>query len=125
MSSYTVTGGDSKSAAVAQTIRKQIEIGVLMTLGASELRHGYVNGLPSLLFTVRVFPFNHAGKRIRKARKMELAVQLTSWDDYTISVTYPNKGLVVMHELIEHVYVDSLNRTLFAIDSDKDKEPTS
>ena len=111
--------------AVANEIRRQLHFGVLMALGASNLRHGMKDQNPALFMNVRVLPYNASGKRLGTPRIMLLTIELTPWDDYTITVSYTKnqRGVMteVIHEQHEHVTVDVLNSTMLSIDSMRDR----
>lgn len=113
---------------VAQTIRNQIETGVLWALGATDIhgRAGNASYNPALVMNVRVLPFNAKGKRLSRPRVMELLIELTPMDDYTITVMYHRKirndgWELVTHAKFEHVYADQLSRVLLSIDSMDDR----
>lgn len=126
----SITENTNRSITVAQTIRNQIETPVLWALGATDL-HGRVGNAsfnPALVMNVRVIPFNAQGKRLSRPRVMELLIELTPWDDYTITVSYhkklPNHGgwEYVTHQQFEHVYASELSRVLLSIDSMNDRK---
>jgi hypothetical protein len=115
---------------VGQTIREQVETPVLWALGASDL-HGRARSAsfnPGLVMNVRVLPFNARGKRMSRPRVMELLIELTPWDDYTITVSYHKKlpsfggWEYVTHQQFEHVYASELSRVLLSIDSMDDRK---
>ena len=112
---------DTAVQQVAQTIRNQISVGVLMALGAHKLHYTTVDGDPALAFNVKVLPFNKQGKRLHTPRIMRLTIQLTAWDDYTITVSYDKQGETIVHDRFEVVYFDDLNRVLLSIDSMNDR----
>lgn len=119
---------DNYSHEVARIIRRQIQIGVLMALGASNLRHGYVGTNPALFMDVRVLAYKADGDRSGTVRRMTLTVELTAGDDYTVTVSYLRNGRTpaeVIHEQYTRVYVDELNAVLLGIDSMKPSTESS
>lgn len=113
-------------AAVADIIRNQIERGVFMTLGATNLGHtstemdrGY--SMCALVFVARILPFKKNGKRSERAKKMAVEIALTANDTYDIHVFHMVRGERVTHFKREDVYVFDLNATLIALDYDGDE----
>lgn len=117
---------------IANTIRQQITVGVLMSLGAHDIgaaRMAHEQGgpmLPSLVFKALVLPFNKNGERSERPRKMYVIVSLTPADTYKITVTYnANVGNGRGPDRTDHyhatdVYAEDLSRTLLALDYDGD-----
>jgi len=87
---------------VAHQTRDQIEMGVLMSLGA----RGLMSDETTLYFTAKP-----------RHRLVMVAVELTPADTYTITVTNKKSGKV-LHEAVD-VYVDMLNRTLLDLESNE------
>ena len=117
---------------IANTIRQQITVGVLMSLGAHDIgaaRMAHEQGgpmLPSLVFKALILPFNKNGERSERPRKMYVIVSLTPADTYKITVTYnANVGNGRGPDRTDHyhatdVYAEDLSRTLLALDYDGD-----
>ena len=110
---------DRKS--VAEIIRSQIQLGIFMTLGASDLGHTASTGsrdyeMAGLAFTARILPFNKSGERSAMARKMSVKILLNAGDLYDIEVREIASGKI--HYSTQNVVVFDLNRTLLALDYD-------
>lgn len=118
------------TARVGQTVLDQIGIGVLMSLGASAIRHGNVamvpgaTPLPSLIFNARILPFTKGGKRGSAPRSMLVVVGLNERDLYDVLVTYKQHGdrygmkPPVVHFEADDVFCDDLAALLLALDYD-------
>lgn len=105
----------------AETIRQQITLGVLMSLGAHNLElHTDDSDQPALMFTARVLPFNVNGTRLQQPRNMRVLVTLTAADTYDISVDYHRGTTIVRHFAAAGVYADQLPPVLLSLDSDDD-----
>jgi hypothetical protein len=103
---------------VPDTIRQQIGVGVLMSLGASDLMadrvHVKAPHYDTLTFRARILDKQH-NKRVMRVR-----VTLDPSDTYSIKVTYPKRGdkfTEVVHYEASDVYNDSLASVLLALDS--------
>lgn len=105
---------------VPNTIRQQITVGVLMSLGATDLMAGRVHTsapehYDALTFRARILPSKTAGR----PRVMRVRVTLDPSDTYSIKVTYFKHGKPfeeVTHYEAEGVYCDQLARTLLKLD---------
>ena len=100
----------------ARTFRAAIEIGVLMSLGATDL--GAVAGahqLGGLLFTARILPLRNGTRRDRPAR-MGVMISLNGVDTIDIEVLEYASGRE--HARINGIYIDQLNPALLALDYD-------
>jgi hypothetical protein len=105
---------------IPAVIRSQIELGVLMSLGATDLMtdkvHADSPGPDSLTFRARILPSKTAGR----ARVMRVTITLDPSDTYSIKVGYAGtrrQGYAWQeHKSFEHVYCDSLNRVLLSLD---------
>lgn len=113
---------------VAQTIRQQIGLGVLWSLGATALHYGTEkNGNPFLGMAVRILPYRKDGKRGSRPRVMRLRVELTPADLYDITVEYTQRNRhtgdyeKITHFTATDVYCDQLSRLLLTLDSDSDR----
>lgn len=118
---------------VANTIRSQIEVGVFMSLGAHNLRHGSIAAskdapaLPSLIFNARILPFNKKGTRSGMPRVMQVVISLNAADYYDITVTHNQHGdryglkEPVTHFSAQDVDCGNLSRVLLALDYDGDE----
>lgn len=102
---------------IPNTIRQQIGVGVLMSLGASDLMADRVHVkaplYDTLTFRARILTRDTHQKRIMRVR-----VVLDPSDTYSITVTYPKRGSTeeVVHYEAEMVYFDQLPRLLLALD---------
>lgn len=94
---------------VAATIRSQIEIGVLMALGASDLTYWE----DMFEFKARILPKASA----QRARVMRVQIKLDSNDTYSIEVGYVHKFDWVTHKHFDNVYADNLNQVLIGLDN--------
>lgn len=96
------------------TLKAQITIGGLMTVGASDLVHA----TDALIMKARIHPRKADGARAARPRVMDIMITL-SWDDtYSVSVTYRDarKGIVTHWEM-EGLYGDSMARVFLSLDS--------
>ena len=122
----------SETAATAHTIRQQIGLGALMSLGARDFRHGNVAAirgakpLPSLIFNATILPMTKNGKRSTAPRAMQVIVSHNPADYYDIRVTYNQRGdkygcePAVVHYEADDVDAFTLPRVLLALDYDGD-----
>lgn len=105
---------------IPNTIREQITVGVLMSLGATDLMadRGHTKTpepFDALTFRARILP-----NKTSAARVMRVKVTLDPSDTYSIRVTYPKRGKPfeeVVHYETSDVYCDQLARTLLALDN--------
>lgn len=104
---------------IPNTIRQQITVGVLMSLGATDLmadrQHVPKPRYDALRFRARILP----SKTASRPRIMTVRVVLDPSDTYSIKVTYPKHGKPfeeVVHYEASDVYCDQLARTLLALD---------
>lgn len=105
---------------VPNTIREQITVGVLMSLGATDLMADRVHTAApehydALTFRARILPNKTASARVMRVR-----VTLDPSDTYSIKVTYPKRGKPfeeVVHFEASDVYCDQLARTLLDLDN--------
>lgn len=104
---------------IPATIRDQITVGVLMSLGATDLMSDRVHvpkpEYDTLTFRARILPSAKASR----PRVMRVRVTLDPADTYSITVTYPKHGKPfeeVTHYEASGVYCDQLARTLLALD---------
>lgn len=114
---------------IANTIRKQITPGVLMSLGAHDIGSAHMAHqqggpmLPSLVFKALILPFNKNGERSERARKMYVIVSLTPADTYEITVTYNGNAQGpgrTDHYHATDVYAEDLSRVMLSLDYDGD-----
>ena len=121
MTTTTKTLSPQYIAQVAKTIRRQIEVGVLFSLGARQFAAISTSGgvKPALAFNATILPYRKDGSRGTGARTMLVEVALNALDLYDITVTYRNRGELVTHESIENVDAFSLSRVLLSLDSDE------
>lgn len=104
---------------IPNTIRQQITVGVLMSLGATDLMADRTHTTApehydALTFRARILPSKTA-----RARIMRVKVTLDPSDTYSIKVTYPKRGNAfeeITHFEAEDVYCDQLARTLLKLD---------
>lgn len=109
-------------ADIATTIRRQVPISVLMSLGASELRPtvSRSTGHPGLAFKARILPFTKTGDRGTRPRVMDVAILLSPSDTYTVKVGYLCRGEWRDHFEMVDVYAPELANLLLALDYDGD-----
>lgn len=128
--SDTITYSNKYLKEVADTIQAQITNGVLMSLGARNLRFGAVAPtadaapLPSLTFDATILPMMKSGGRATAPRTMQVAVFLNGMDYYDVRVTYKQRGdslglkdPVVHFEAADEDFT-TLARTLLSLDYD-------
>lgn len=99
---------------VATTIKRQIGVGVLMAVGASDFTaHTNREGQPGLAFVARVIPDGQS-----RPRRMHVSVTLNAEDYYDILVTYQRHGSLEMttHREWCGIDCDNLGRTLLSLD---------
>lgn len=106
---------------VAQTIRQQIGLGVLWSLGATAFHYGTKDGNPYLGMDVRILPYRKDGKRGSRPRVMRLRVELTPADLYDITVEYIQRYEKITHFTATGIYCDQLSHLLLSLDSDSDR----
>ena len=114
---------DEQVRDTANQFRKAISVPTLMSLGASDFcatkgKHG----LGGLQFTARILPFKKDGTRSWKARNMRVIMSHTPSDLIDVDVVHATTGK--KHYSTEGIYVEDLNRALFALDYDG-KEATN
>lgn len=126
------TAAAETTRTIGNTIRQQIEGGVLMALGGHDFRYGRVcafreaPALPSLIFNARILPMTKAGKRSTAPRTMQVVVSLNGADLYDVRVTYHQRGdrygakPSVVHYEADDVYAEDLSRLLLSLDYDGD-----
>ena len=102
---------------VAATIRHQVGIGVLMSLGAHDFLYAR-EGSGALIFKARILPFNKGGKRSERPRIMEVRVAVNSHDYYDISVGYLKGFDWVTHYETTDVDAATIGRRMLALDYD-------
>ncbi len=102
---------------IPDTIRSQIGVGVLMSLGASDLMADRVHVKPplydTLTFRARILDAQH------RKRVMRVRVVLDPSDTYSIKVTYPKRGdpfEEVVHFEVDDIYNDQLAEVLLRLD---------
>lgn len=105
---------------IPNTIRQQITVGVLMSLGATDLmadreHTAAPERYDALTFRARILP----SKTASRPRVMRVKVTLDPSDTYSIKVTY-KKFRHDFHEVVHFeasdVYCDQLARTLLSLD---------
>lgn len=110
---------------IATTITEQATTGALMTLGAYPLRptNLYADDTRrgGAMWNVRIMPMKKNGDRSSTVRKMELTIELTYADTYTVTAKYYNRGKAVIHFQRDNVYWDQLEKLLVALDWDGDE----
>lgn len=107
---------------IAQTIRDQIGVYGLMTLGASQL-HYFKNsvGEPGLTFTARILPFTKSGARSSRPAKMRVDVVLSCMDLYDVTVVRHTRGEREVHFRGEGLDASDLQTLMVALDYDGDE----
>jgi hypothetical protein len=108
----------SDNTLIPDTIRSQIGVGVLMSLGASDLLADRVH-VPKPRYDTLQFNARILDKSKRK-RVMKVRVVLDPSDTYSIKVTYPERGnpfQEVVHYEVDDVYCDQLAEILLRLDS--------
>ena len=115
----------TQNPTVGTTIHRQINFGVMMALGAHDLRSlsATKDHLGGLAFKARILPFTKSGHRGTAARVMDVTITLNGMDYYDIRVTYAPVGHRfdrVEHANIKDVDVFALNHVLLALDYDGD-----
>ena len=110
MTTTTDTTTASEAQAVAAVIRRQITVGVLMSLGAHDLAYS-TDQRGALTFKARIIR-----KGQTRVRIMRVTVTLTDRDTYNIQVGYMQKFDWVSYVDLTDVYADSLARVLLDLD---------
>lgn len=98
----------------SNSIRSRIEIGVLMSLGATKLR----TGDQSLSFDATIAPLSANGVRAQNLRAMAVTVIEHGPDQFGIYVSRQSRGTTVTHYQSDHVPASMLNKVLLALDYD-------
>lgn len=106
------------SRRITATTRSQINTGVLMSVGAHDMRHGTSpEGNPELSFNTRVLT-----KPGGAVRTMRTAVSYEPDDTYRVRTTYNQRGdryglrEPIVHQDESGVYADNLSRTILSLD---------
>lgn len=119
MSTNTLT--HAAAADIADTIRRQIGLANLMTLGAHNLRAGSdTAGNAYLAFHALILPFTKSGKRGTRARRMLVTVTYTAADLYDVTVIWAPSDLPVWntHYTVDGLDAAQLRRVMLALDYD-------
>ena len=103
-----------ESMEIASTIKRQIGVMNLMTLGASEFNA--VDG--GLRFKARILPFNSSGKRLRRPSVMYVEIVLNSLDYYDVRVVRMDG---VEHYNGSNIDAFTIGNLMFALDYDGDE----
>ncbi|MGW9159329.1 hypothetical protein [Microbacterium sp. NPDC055665] len=102
--------------AIADTFRAAVQVGVFMSLGATDLTAvAGAHQLGGLLFTGRILPLRDSTRRERPAR-MGVMISHTPADEIDIHVL--EYARVTEHARLNGIYIDQLNRALLALDYD-------
>lgn len=100
----------------ADTFRAAVQVGVFMSLGATDLTAiAGAHQLGGLLFTARMLPLRDGTRRERPAR-MGVMISHTPADEIDIHVLEYARG--TDHARLNGIYIDQLNRALLALDYD-------
>lgn len=100
----------------ADTFRAAVQVGVFMSLGATDLTAiAGAHQLGGLLFTARILPLRDGTRRERPAR-MGVMISHNLTDTIDIHILEYARG--VDHARINGIYIDQLNRALLALDYD-------
>lgn len=105
------------TASTQHGIRKRIGLGVLMSVGARNLR----DGEDSLTFEATILPFDDNGIRSERPRKMTVTVIEHSVETFGVYVSYESRGVTVTHFQSDRIPAARLSRTLLALDFDGDQ----
>lgn len=108
------------TTAVAEEIRGHIGIGALMALNATAMGAAEVEGLPALMFSARIVPFDRDGRRSARSVKMTIHVAQAADETYTVIASQIYNGQYMEHARAEGVSSDRLNSALIALDYDGD-----
>jgi len=110
-----------RAHAVADTIREQIGVNVLASLGAHDFRTTIMDGgSPALHFTARILRMKADGTRSSQVRNMHVLVWLTDRDDYGVRVSFIERFKLVKHYEASGIYADRLARLMLSLDFDGD-----
>lgn len=118
MTENTAALNASHTRQVALCAAAQIQRGVLMSLGATDMGNTIIEEMPALVFIARILPFNKDGRRSSRPAKMAVHVALDGSDTYTVIVQRLHQGERVEHARAEGIYFDQLNHVLLALDYD-------
>lgn len=105
---------EKESMEIASIIKRQIGVGSLMALGASDF---YATD-GGLRFTARILPFTTSGARSGRAAKMLVEVKLNGLDLYDVRVVQVKGFDVVEHYSTKNVDATSLPALTLALDWD-------
>lgn len=110
-----VFGPTEEHKFTADQFRQALGIGVLGSLGASDLTTvPGAHQCGGLMFTARVLPIAKSGARGTRPRKMAIMISLTAADEIDIEAREIARG--AEHVKIEGIYIDQLQRAALAID---------
>lgn len=102
--------------AAADTFRAAVQVGVFMSLGATDLTAiAGTHQLGGLLFTARILPLRDGTRRERPAR-MGVMISHTPADEIDVHVLEYARG--TDHTHLNGIYIDQLNLALLALDYD-------
>lgn len=100
----------------ADTFRAAVQVGVFMSLGATDLTAiAGAHQLGGLLFTARILPLRNGTRRDTPAR-IGVMISHTPADEIDIHVLEYARG--TDHTRLNGIYVDQLNAALLALDYD-------
>jgi len=100
----------------ADTFRAAVQVGVFMSLGATDLTAiAGAHQLGGLLFTARILPLRNGARHDTPAR-MGVMISHTPADEIDIHVLEYARG--TDHTRLNGIYVDQLNAALLALDYD-------
>lgn len=109
------TDDQARNRSAAETFRQGATMGVLMSLGASDLRTvPGTHELGGLLFIARILPLT-GNRRGQAARRMAVMVSVAPGDLIDIDVRHLTGQ---EHATVRDVYLDQLQRALLALDYD-------
>jgi len=113
----SVCGPSEEHRANAMQFRQALGLGVLGSLGASDLTAvPGAHQCGGLLFTARVLPMTKRGTRGPRPRNMGIMVSLTPADEIEIEAREITRG--TEHAKIEGIGIEQLQRAALAIDYD-------
>lgn len=104
---------------IAATIRQQVGIGSLMSLGMHQPAALTVDGQEAgFAFKARILPITKNGQRGSAPRIMRVCIILNAGDLYDVEVSYVVRKKEVMHYEATNVGAEQISKIMLALDYD-------
>jgi len=107
---------------IATTIRQQIGLGSLMSLGMHQPAALTANSEEvGFTFLARILPFTKSGRRGASPRVMRVCITVNGSDLYDVEVTYIARRQSVTHYEAVNVGAERISTLILALDYDGDQ----